>query len=215
MLVRYTPETTKRPRLFFAGHGDGTLGTDEGADTAALAKVVIDLNVAGLLISGDAEIRAKIAAQVAAAAEIIPKAPARLQNRCLLVKTRFDMVKFFGVLLFTPAPDFQFTWFSHPDYLRFTAKSQRTQRKYFSELHSVRSVSPDRTEKNSLRSLLRKSPSRPPLQRGRRLESLSYPSFVKRGEGRFVLFRLMPYFHVPRAPCPRRVMKDCGESFFL
>ena len=110
----------KRPRLFFAGHGDGTFGTDEGADAAAFAKVVVDLNVAGLLISGDAEIRAKVAAQVAAAAEIIPKAPARLHDRCLLIKTRFDMVKAFGVLLFTPAPDFQFTWFSHPDFLRFT-----------------------------------------------------------------------------------------------
>jgi hypothetical protein len=121
----------KRPRLFFAGHGDGTLGTDEGADTAALAKVVIDLNVAGLLISGDAEIRAKIAAQVAAAAEIIPKAPARLHDRCLLIKTRFDMVKFFGVLLFTPAPDFQFTWFSHPGFLHLTTESQRTQRRDF------------------------------------------------------------------------------------
>ena len=132
----------KRPTLFFAGHGDGALGTDEGADSAAFAEIVIDLNVAGLLVSGDAKIRAKIAAQVAAAAEIIPKAPARLHDRCLLVKTRFDMVKFFGVLLFVPAPDFQFTWFSHPDFLRLTAESQRTQRKYFSELHSVQSGSP-------------------------------------------------------------------------
>ena len=140
MLVRYTPEMTKRPRLFFAGHGDGTLGTDEGADTAALAKVVIDLNVAGLLISGDAEIRAKIAAQVAAAAEIIPKAPARLQDRCLLVKTRFDLVKFFSVLLIVTAPDFQFTWFSHPDFLRFTAKSQGRKENIFVP-HSAPSAS--------------------------------------------------------------------------
>ena len=133
MLVRYTPEMTKRRLLlFFAGHGDGALGTDEGADTAALAKVIVDLNVAGLLISGDAKIRAKIAAQIAASAEIIPKAPARLQDRCLLVKTRFDVVKVFGVLLFAPAPDFQFTWFSHPDFLRFTTEAQRSQRKDFS-----------------------------------------------------------------------------------
>ena len=132
MLVRYTPAMKKGPRLFFTGHGDGTLGTDEGADSAAFAKVVVDLNVAGLLISGDAKIRAKIAAQIAASAEIIPKAPARLQDRCLLVKTRFDVVKVFGVLLFAPAPDFQFTWFSHPDFLRFTTEAQRSQRKDFS-----------------------------------------------------------------------------------
>jgi hypothetical protein len=119
MLVRYTPAMKKRPRLFFAGHGDGTLGTDEGADSAAFTKVVVNLNVAGLLISGDAKIRAKIAAQIAASAEIIPKAPARLHDRCLLIKTWFDMVKVFGVLLFVPAPDFQFTWFTHPDFLRF------------------------------------------------------------------------------------------------
>jgi hypothetical protein len=99
--------------LLFAGHGDGTLGTDEGADAAAFAEIVIDFNVAGLLISGDAEIRAKIAAQIAASAEIVPKAPARLQDRCLLVKTRFDVVKVFGVLLLVPAPDFQFARFSH------------------------------------------------------------------------------------------------------
>jgi len=143
MLVRYTPAMKKRPRLFFAGHGDGTLGTDEGTDTAALAKVIVDLNVAGLLISGDAEVRTEIAAQVAAAAEIIPKAPARLHDRCLLIKTRFDMVKVFGVLLLMPAPDFQFTWFSHPDFLRFTAKSQRTQRKYFcSSLSALCSENP-------------------------------------------------------------------------
>jgi hypothetical protein len=99
--------------LFFAGHGDGTLRTNEGADAAALAKIVVDLNVAGLLISGDAKIRAKIAAQVAAAAEIVSKAPARFHDRRLLIKTGFDLVKVFGVPLFVPAPDFQFTSFSH------------------------------------------------------------------------------------------------------
>jgi len=119
----------KRPRLFFAGHGDGTLRTNEGADTAALAKVVVNLNVAGLLISGYAKIRAKIAAQVAAAAEIVPKAPTRFHDRCLLIKTWFDLVKVFGVLIFVPAPNFQFTWFSHPDFLRFTTEAQRSQRK--------------------------------------------------------------------------------------
>jgi len=113
MLGRYTPEMTKTPPLFFAGHGDGTLRTNEGADAAALAKIVVDLNVAGLLISGDAEIRAKIAAQVATAAEIVPKAAARLHDRSLLIKTWFDLVKVFGVLLFAPAPDFQLAWFSH------------------------------------------------------------------------------------------------------
>jgi len=120
ILVHEAPGMAKRPRLFFAGHGDGTLRTNEGADTAAFAKVVVDLNVAGLLISGDAKIRAEIAAQVAAAAEIVSKAPTRLHDRCLLIETGFDVVKFFGVLLFVPAPDFQLTGFSHPDFLRLT-----------------------------------------------------------------------------------------------
>jgi len=57
--------------LFVAGHGDGALGADEGADAAAFTVIVIDFNVAGLLVSRDAEIRAEIAAQVAAPAEVI------------------------------------------------------------------------------------------------------------------------------------------------
>jgi len=131
--------------LFFAGHGDGALGTNEGADTAAFAEIVVDLNVPGFLVSGDAEIRAEIAAQVAAAAKIIPKAPARLHHRCLLVKTRVDLIQVFSELILMPAPDFQFTRFSHPDYLPFTTESQRTQRKIvlcsIREIHS-HNVSP-------------------------------------------------------------------------
>jgi hypothetical protein len=80
-----------------------------------------------LLIPGNAEIRAKVAAQVTAAAEIVSEAPARLHDRCLLVKTGFDPVKIVGVLLFVPASYFQFTWLSHPDFLRLTTTSQRTQ----------------------------------------------------------------------------------------
>jgi hypothetical protein len=67
--------------LLFAGHGDGTFGTDEGTDSAAFAEIIIDFNVAGLLVSGNAEIRAKVAAQVAAPAEIVSKAPACLHDR--------------------------------------------------------------------------------------------------------------------------------------
>ena len=67
--------------LFVAGHGDGTFGTDEGADSAAFAEIVVDFNVAGLLVSGNAEIRAKVAAQVATPAEIVPEAPACLRGR--------------------------------------------------------------------------------------------------------------------------------------
>ena len=143
IFVREAPGLKKKPPLFVAGHGDGALRADERADSTAFAEIVIDFNVAGLLVSGDAKIGAKIAAQVAAAAEIIPKAPARLQDRCRLVKTGFDLVKVFGGLLFVPARDFQFTWFGHPDFLRLTARSpqwnknrksiprgrQRTQRK--------------------------------------------------------------------------------------
>jgi hypothetical protein len=120
------------PPLFFTGHGDGTLRTDERADSAAFAKVVVDLNVAGLLISGNTKIGAKIPAQVATAAEIIPKAPARLHDRCLLIETGFGPVKVFGVPLFVPAPDFQFTWFSHFFISRpgiLPRRSQRAQRK--------------------------------------------------------------------------------------
>lgn len=69
--------------------------------------------MAGLFVSGDTKVRAKIAAQVTAATEIVPKAPARLQDSRLFIETRFDLVKIFGMLFFTPAPDFQFTWFSH------------------------------------------------------------------------------------------------------
>jgi len=82
--------------------------------------------VACLLISGDAEIRAKVAAQVAAAAKIIPKAPARLHHRCLLVKSRFDLSQVFSERIFMPAPDFQFARFSHPHFLRFTARRLRS-----------------------------------------------------------------------------------------
>jgi hypothetical protein len=85
------------------------------------------------------------------------------------------------VRLLVPALDFQFTRFSHPAFLHLTAKSQRTQRECFcspvsfagfflptmlrtsrsrdrdaarrAELSSRRSASPDRREKNSLRSL--------------------------------------------------------------
>jgi hypothetical protein len=99
--------------LFFAGHGDGTLGADEGTDPAAFAEIVIDFYVAGLLVSRDAQVRAKISAQVAAAAEIVSKAPACLHDRRLLVEPGFDPVKVFGVLLFVLAFDFQFTGFSH------------------------------------------------------------------------------------------------------
>jgi hypothetical protein len=165
---------TKRPRLFFAGHGDGTLGTDEGADTAALAKVVIDLNVAGLLISGDAEIRAKIAAQVAAAAEIIPKAPARLQDRCLLVKTRFDLVKFFSVLLFVTAPDFQFTWFSH-----FSFPNQKSYRR-------DRSARKAKEEYPSALSA-QKIPLPSPFTKGEALGASVLPLFRKEGRGEICL----------------------------
>jgi hypothetical protein len=69
--------------------------------------------MACLFIPGNAEIRAKVAAQVAAAAEIISKAPARLLDCRLLLKTRFDLVKSFSVPLFRPVPDLQFTSFSH------------------------------------------------------------------------------------------------------
>jgi hypothetical protein len=119
--VKMSPVKLTMP-LLFAGHGDGALRTDERADSAAFAEIVIDFNVAGLLVSGDAKIRAKIAAQVTTAAGIIAKAPARLHDRCLLVKTRFDVVEFFGVLLFVSAPDFQFTGFSHPDFLGLTTE---------------------------------------------------------------------------------------------
>ena len=125
-MVRFTLKVKKRSSLFFSGHGDGTFGTDEGTDPAALAEIVIDFNVAGRLISGDAKIRAKIAAQIAAAAEIVPKAPARLHDRCLLVEARFDLIQIFGMRLFAPAPDFQFTRFSHSDFLGFTTEAQRS-----------------------------------------------------------------------------------------
>jgi hypothetical protein len=81
VLVRFTLEVTKRLSLLFSGHGDGTFGTDEGADSTAFAEIIIDFNVAGLLVSGNAEIRAKVAAQVAAPAEIVSEAPARLHDR--------------------------------------------------------------------------------------------------------------------------------------
>jgi hypothetical protein len=100
-------------RLFFAGHGDGPFGTDEGADAAAFAEIIIDFNVAGLLVSRDAQVRAKISAQVAAAAEIVSKAPARLHDRRLFVKPRFDLIQVFGVPLLMPSFDFQFTGFNH------------------------------------------------------------------------------------------------------
>ena len=103
------PRMTKRQRLFFAGHSDGTFGTDEGADPAAFAEIIIDFNVAGLLVSGDAEIRAKVAAQVAAPAEIVPEAPACLHNCRLFVKPWFDLIQVFSVLLLRTALDFQFT----------------------------------------------------------------------------------------------------------
>ena len=106
--------------LFFAGHGDGALGTNEGADTAAFAEIIVDLNVAGFFVSGDAKIRAKIAAQVAAAAKIVPEAPACLHHRGLLVKTRLDLFQFFGMLLFVPALYFQFTGFGHSHFLYLT-----------------------------------------------------------------------------------------------
>jgi hypothetical protein len=67
--------------LLFAGHGDGPFGTDEGADSTAFAVIVVDFDVAGLFVPGNAEIRAKVAAQVAAPAEIVSKAPACLHDR--------------------------------------------------------------------------------------------------------------------------------------
>jgi hypothetical protein len=103
----------KRASLFFAGHGDGALRADEGTDAAAFAEIVVNLNVTRLFIPGDAEIRAKIAAEVAAAAKIIPEAPSGLHHRCLFVKTRFDLTRLFVMLLSGSAPDFQFTRFSH------------------------------------------------------------------------------------------------------
>ncbi len=109
--------------LFFAGHGDGTLGTDEGTDPAAFAEIVIDFNVAGLLVSRDAQVRAKISAQVAAAAEIVSKAPACLHDRRLLVKPGFDLIQIFGMLLLVPAFDFQFTGFSHCYFLHLTTEA--------------------------------------------------------------------------------------------
>jgi hypothetical protein len=109
--------------LFVAGHGYGPFGTNEGADAAAFAVIVIDFNVAGLLVSRDAQVRAKISAQVAAAAEIVSKAPARLHHRCLFIKPRFDLIRIFGLLLLGPALDFQFTWFSHPAFLYLTTEA--------------------------------------------------------------------------------------------
>jgi hypothetical protein len=54
------------------------------------------------------------------------------------------------------------------------------------------------TKFNDLDILLRKSPSRPPLQRGKLCSLLVYPSFTKRGEGRFVLFGVTLSFHLSR-----------------
>ena len=48
-----------------------------------------------------------------------------------------------------------------------------------------------------------------PLQRGKLSGFLSYPSFVKRGEGRFILFGMILHFHVPRVLPPCWDMKDC------
>ena len=164
--VKRSPVKLSMP-LLFAGHGDGPFGTDEGADAAAFAEIVIDFNVAGLRIPGNAEIRTEVAAQVAGAAKIIPKAPARLHDRRFFIKTRFDLIQIFGVRLLVPAPDFQFARFSHSRFLRFTAKSQRTQRECFCSpfsfagfflstmLRTSRSRDRDaarRAEKNSLRS---------------------------------------------------------------
>ncbi len=112
-MARFEQEMRKRASLFFAGHGDGAFWANEGTDTAAFAVIVVDFNMAGLLISGDAQIRAKVAAQVAAAAEIVSQAPARFHYCRLFVKTRFDLIQLFGMLLLMPALDFQFTWFSH------------------------------------------------------------------------------------------------------
>ena len=109
--------------LFFAGHGDGPFGSDEGADAAAFAVIVIDFNVTGLLVSGDTEIRAKIAAQIAASAEVVSEAPACLHDRRLLVKPGFDLIQIFGMLLLVPAFDFQFTGFSHCYFLHLTTEA--------------------------------------------------------------------------------------------
>jgi hypothetical protein len=54
------------------------------------------------------------------------------------------------------------------------------------------------TKFNDFDILLRKSPSRPPLQRGKLCSLLVYPSFTKRGEGRFVLFGVTLSFHLSR-----------------
>jgi len=114
MGIRCKPERTERPPLlFFAGHGDGPFGTDKGADPAAFAEFIVDHDVACFFIPGDAEIRAEVAAEVAAAAEIVPKAPACLHDRCLFVKTRFDVIQVFGMLLLLPVLDFMFAGFSH------------------------------------------------------------------------------------------------------
>ena len=42
-----------------------------------------------------------------------------------------------------------------------------------------------------------------------------YPSFVKRGEGRFVSSGLLIHFHVFRVPWPFLCMTECGESISL
>ncbi len=198
MLVSYTPEMTKRPPLFFAGHGDGALGANEGADAAALAKVVIDNNMTRFFIPGDAEIRAKIAAQVAAAAKIVPKAPARLRDRCLLIKTRFDMVKVFCVLLLMPAPDFQFTWFSH-----FSFPNQKSYRRD----HNARRAKEEYPSALSAQ----KIPLPSPFTKGEALGASFLPLVRKEGLGEICLVPPDAVFSCSRAPCPCRGMKDCGE----
>jgi hypothetical protein len=160
--------------LFVAGHGDGALGTDEGADAAAFAEIIVDFYVAGLLVSGDAKIRTKISAQVAAPAEIVPKAPARFHDRCLLIEAWFDLVKVLGVPILVPAPDFQFTWFSH-----FVFQNQEIYRRD----HNARRAKEEYPSALSAH----KIPLPSPFTKGEALGASFLPLFRKEGRGEICL----------------------------
>ena len=95
-------------KLLLVDHADRPFGANEGANAAAFAKIIINLDVPGPLVSGDAEIRAKIPAQVTAPAEVVDETPAGLHDSRFLIQTwpDFAVIPFrtTGVLLLFMLP---------------------------------------------------------------------------------------------------------------
>jgi hypothetical protein len=107
--------------LLIPHHCDGALRADEGTNAAALAVVIVDLNVPGVFIPGNAKIGTKEPTKVTASAGVVYKASARLHDCRLFIKAWFDMVRVPRRFILGSAPHFQRARFSHQHFLHITA----------------------------------------------------------------------------------------------